>query len=211
MTQWSTERFENLPPEKAARIVAAALSEFATHGYQMANTNRIAASAGISVGALFKYFSNKDDLFRHVIHAGSNILESHVAGIVEADEPTAVKIEKLLRLVADSSVAEREYVLLYHEATGVGNRELAHDLALEIESYTSAAYTRLMELGQLRGDVRDDIPAAHLAFLVDNILVSLQFSLACHYYQDRMERYRVDDSVIESALAFITSALRRQS
>lgn len=46
-----TSRFCNLPEDKRDRITAPATTEFAVHGYEQANTNRIAKDAGISVGA----------------------------------------------------------------------------------------------------------------------------------------------------------------
>ena len=46
-----TSRFFNLPEDKRDHITAPATTEFAVHGYEQANTNRIAKDAGISVGA----------------------------------------------------------------------------------------------------------------------------------------------------------------
>lgn len=209
MNNFASERFLHLKQEKSDRVLAAAINEFATRGYEQANTNRIASTAGISVGALFKYFASKEDLFRYVIHAGSNVIEDLVGTSLAAEASTMEKIEQVLRIVVTTSSLEREYVLLYHEATSVGNKDLTHDLVLDIESFTARSYIDLMKQGQARGEVRTDLSAESLAFLLDNIFVTLQFSLACDYYQDRMKRYLdlgVDD-LIDSSLAFIRSAL----
>jgi AcrR family transcriptional regulator len=49
--------------EKRARIITAAVAEFATRGYRNANTNRIVREAGVSKGLLFHYFGSKKELY----------------------------------------------------------------------------------------------------------------------------------------------------
>lgn len=63
----SSARFRGLDPAKRAAVLAAASAEFAAHGYRAASTNRIAAAARVSKGALFSYFPAKDDLFAAVV------------------------------------------------------------------------------------------------------------------------------------------------
>jgi AcrR family transcriptional regulator len=43
-------------------ILAAAAQVLVKHGYEGANTNRIAESAGVSVGSLYQYFPNKESI-----------------------------------------------------------------------------------------------------------------------------------------------------
>jgi AcrR family transcriptional regulator len=52
--------------EKKARMIAAALAEFATYGYKNANTNRIVKAAGVSKGLLFHYFGSKKELYLYL-------------------------------------------------------------------------------------------------------------------------------------------------
>ena len=60
-------RFERLPAEERARPLDVAASEFARHGYEEASLNRILKEAGMSKGALYYYFTDKDDLFATVL------------------------------------------------------------------------------------------------------------------------------------------------
>jgi len=57
-----TKLFESIEPDKRQRIINAALDEFASKGCKQATTDNIVAKAGISKGALFKYFGNKEAL-----------------------------------------------------------------------------------------------------------------------------------------------------
>ncbi len=57
------ENFITLEQEKRDRIMNAAMSEFSLKGFKNASTNEIVKKAGISKGALFHYFSSKQEMF----------------------------------------------------------------------------------------------------------------------------------------------------
>ena len=57
------ETFFNLPADKRARIVDAAVEQVAEHSYDKVTIDRIVESAGIPKGSFYQYFANKDDLY----------------------------------------------------------------------------------------------------------------------------------------------------
>ena len=80
-------RFEKLEPKRQDGILNAARKEFAAHGFDGASYNRIIELAGISKGAMYYYFADKDDLFRTVIDDASERLINalHVPRVIPAD------------------------------------------------------------------------------------------------------------------------------
>lgn len=56
-----------LKDEVRQKIKKAAQNEFEKKGYQKASMRSIALSAGVTVGNLYRYFKNKDDLFKVII------------------------------------------------------------------------------------------------------------------------------------------------
>ncbi len=60
-------RFFNLPPEKQEEILDAAAAEFSTNPYKDASLNRIIEAAGLSKGAMYYYFDDKEDLYLTVL------------------------------------------------------------------------------------------------------------------------------------------------
>lgn len=60
-------RFAKLDPDKKAMIIRVATEEFADRGYEQASLNRIIARCGMSKGALYYYFADKDDLYETVL------------------------------------------------------------------------------------------------------------------------------------------------
>jgi AcrR family transcriptional regulator len=56
-----------LKEEMRQKIKKAARNEFEQKGYQKSSMRSIALSAGVTVGNLYRYFKNKDDLFQIII------------------------------------------------------------------------------------------------------------------------------------------------
>lgn len=59
------DKFNKLPQEKRDRIRQAALDEFVAYqqDYSQASVKRIAQRAGIAIGSIYDYFTDKDDIF----------------------------------------------------------------------------------------------------------------------------------------------------
>lgn len=67
------------------RILAAATQVLADSGYGQMSTNRVAAEAGVSVGSLYRYFDDKDDIFETLrVRASDAILERLTTSIADA-------------------------------------------------------------------------------------------------------------------------------
>jgi AcrR family transcriptional regulator len=60
--------FDALPKDKQDRIINAALSTFAVHGYRKASVSDIARAAGISKAMVFTYFGSKAELYEFLLH-----------------------------------------------------------------------------------------------------------------------------------------------
>ena len=206
--------FMNIPREKREKILSVAVSEFAHNGFDNANINTIAKKAGVSVGSLYKYFDTKTDLFLTSVHYGISNLEVIVDGIVNSQDDVMVKLEKLIRVAIEFSRRNKVLIKLYNEFTSESNSELAKKIAADMESITSQAYKQAIIEGQVAGEIRTDIDPGMAAFLVDNLLMNIQFSYACDYYSERYKIYAgediflKDEFAIENILRFIKAALK---
>lgn len=206
--------FMNITQEKREKILSVAVSEFAHNGFDNANINTIAKKAGVSVGSLYKYFDTKTDLFLTSVHYGISNLEVIVDGIVNSQDDVMIKLEKLIRVAIEFSRRNKVLIKLYNEFTSESNSELAKKIAADMESITSQAYKQAIIEGQVAGEIRTDIDPGMAAFLVDNLLMNIQFSYACDYYSERYKIYAgediflKDEFAIENILRFIKAALK---
>ena len=70
-------RQERLKDEKRTRLIEAAIEEFNEHGLRNASYNRIIERSGLSKGAVYYYFENKDSLLCTVIEEiGDRFMEA---------------------------------------------------------------------------------------------------------------------------------------
>src|SRR5277367_3197547 len=73
-------------------VLNAAVALIEREGVERATTRRIALAAGVSVGAVYEYFPNKESI---VLHLGTNWLRS-IREIIEARHPSRSTIPDLL-------------------------------------------------------------------------------------------------------------------
>ena len=62
-----TDTFFRLPEEKRQRLMDAAWEEFTAVRFSDASINKIIRTANIPRGSFYQYFSDKDDLFAHLV------------------------------------------------------------------------------------------------------------------------------------------------
>lgn len=207
----ATELFWRIQEDKRSRIIHAAVEEFAAFGFQNANVNRIAQAAQVSVGALYKYFPTKDDLFLCIVEVSSTYLGEEIERIIRSDCSFLTKVESLVRLALSYSRKDPALIKLYSVFTSEGNCELAIQLSRQLESISANAYRALIEAAQAAGEVRTDVDAGMLAVMMDNQLMMTQFSYACDYYKERFALYagaehaRDDGYVIEHTMRVMRS------
>lgn len=205
--------FDNISSEKKDKILAVALNEFATKGYESANINTIAKRSGVSVGSLYKYFDSKSDLFLTTVYNGINALETVLAEISESNDDVMLKLERLVRTAVDYSRKQSDLIKLYYEITAENNAELVRTLSKKMESVAAEVYIDTIITGQKKGEIRRDIDPKMAAFLLDNLIMVIQFTYTCDYYSERFKTFAGDnvfdndEVAIESFLKFVKAAL----
>lgn len=70
-------------------LTRAARSLFIAHGYAQTSTPQVCAAAGITRGALYHHFSDKRDLFRHVLELESRAVAEHIVSETSGPVPAA--------------------------------------------------------------------------------------------------------------------------
>lgn len=205
--------FDNISSEKKNKILTVALNEFATKGYESANINTIAKRSGVSVGSLYKYFDSKSDLFLTTVYNGINALETVLAEISGSKDDVMLKLEKLVRTAVEYSKKQSDLIKLYYEITAENNAELVRTLSKKMESVAAEVYIDTIITGQKKGEIRKDIDPKMAAFLLDSMIMVIQFTYTCDYYSERFKTFAGDnvfdndEVAIESFLKFVKAAL----
>lgn len=204
--------FSNLPEEKRQRILLVARSEFAKNGFENTSIQQIARKSDISVGSVYKYFDNKEQMFTYIVQDGLSTLEELLMKLAPSKEDILLKAEKIIRTLLKFSKENPELVQLYCSLTTGDNTEFLNELSQRIEAVTASIYTQTISIAQETGEVRKDINPAMFAFLLDNVFMMLQFSAACPYYKERFFIYTgrqvadSDELIVEQTLLFLKAA-----
>lgn len=165
-------RFEKLPDERKDSILVAAAQEFAEHGFAGASFNQIIQRAGISKGAMYYYFADKDDLYCTVLDVAlsrwlaelslpavppRNQEETGLGSIDSASAfwaaCTSVYAQSLRFMLRDPLNAALCLSISRARARMEGHPKLLEQKEL-MRAWTSA----LVLQGQSVGAVRDDLP-----------------------------------------------------
>ena len=137
-------------------LLAAARALFAEHGYAGVGTEEVVRRAGVTRGALYHYFRDKQDLFRAVFEqTEAEIMQTIIArveGLTDPMEELAVGVRAFLDACGDPTLMriglrDAPGVLGWEEWREIGNR---HGLGL-----VTGALGWAMDEGQIaRADVR---------------------------------------------------------
>jgi len=143
------------------RLFRAALTLFAQKGFTETTVEDITNAADVGKGTFFNYFPSKD----HILIAFSEIqigkLQAAVLEARQAREP----MDKFLRALSKKMVVEPGRspdvmrALLLANLSSSSVREVMRQRSVK----GHAALSELMQLGQDRGELRRDVPAADLA------------------------------------------------
>ncbi|MCH9683133.1 MAG: TetR/AcrR family transcriptional regulator [Deltaproteobacteria bacterium] len=156
-------RFDRLTQERQDAILDAAAAEFGEHGFSRASYNQIIDRAGLSKGAMYYYFEDKQDLFSTLVSAVmdrfSDVLVpvGDVAGPPEFwAEVEAIAAAAWTRMTEEPRVAMLMPALINPRGLAEAPEALTamHERA---QVWMSATLERGRAVGAVRTDLADDL------------------------------------------------------
>jgi AcrR family transcriptional regulator len=176
-------RFAKLAPEKQRAILDAAMEEFASSGYERASYNRIIERAGVSKGAMYYYFDDKEDLFTTVVQ---QVMELAIGQFAEF--PAFDDADQFWDATREFIVSGWAFMKKNPVAVGV----MKSALSLQASGATIGAVRELQRLyqewaegflrqGQAVGAVRSDLPFGLLMAVVIAVASAGDMWLSEHF------------------------------
>ncbi len=164
--------FLNLPEDKQARIIEAALTEFADKGYQQASLNTIVAASGIAKGSLYQYFTDKSGIFLYVFDFAIAVVRRLLVQVKDSTQE-----EDFFTRLERSLLAGLDFIRQYPKIYGIYLKILfdqqvpqRQELLQRVRQYAANYLHSLLRQGLARGELRPDLPAASAVFLLDALL-----------------------------------------
>lgn len=163
--------------QRREAILNAAMEVFLTKGYQLATINDIAQQAGLSVGAIYRYFPTKADLMLALVHERLGRAPELFARMTRrTDDPW----ERLVRCVDLFTTALRVrhpgtgrlLLVTLAEAVQHGDvRRGLHERFAGLVDYVADILAEGVARGRFRADVEPRSVAALLLSLADGVAV----------------------------------------
>jgi TetR/AcrR family transcriptional regulator len=177
-----TRMFLNLDAEKQQRIVDAAVEEFAGKGFARASMNVVVERAGISKGAIFKYFQSKSGLFGFIYRIALNQVKDYLRAV--RNESTATpffqRLERVMRAGVEFIRRHPGLARIYYHIRFTGDAPASREILQELQRESLKFLEALIAEAMARGEVRQDLDPEVAAFMLDCIMDRL---LQAHYFQ----------------------------
>jgi len=103
--------------DKAEKILKAAYAVFCAKGFYRTTTTDIAKKAGVSIGALYSYFKDKENLFLVILDRYNEEFGAIRAGLLDPSDGKDLAFPKFARSILTALLKE-------HEASKELNREI---------------------------------------------------------------------------------------
>lgn len=158
--------------EKARRILAAAMRQFARAGYHRARVEDIAAELSIAKGSIFQHFGDKETLFlaayKEAVSSFSRYLDAPPEVLARGFFATlAYWLERTERLVRENWVPYRLALIGNYASDLTLRREINRFLVAE-DPYGAIPFVKMgIERGEVRGDVDPELLASILEWTVE--------------------------------------------
>lgn len=99
--------------EVRERILSAAVDLFAAHGYDATSVSQVVAQAGVTKGALYHYFSAKDDLLFEIYHTLLTEQLASLDRILALGLDPASALREIIRSLVETTSAEAKAVAVF--------------------------------------------------------------------------------------------------
>src|SRR5450830_994077 len=135
-------------------ILAAALDEFSSRGFEAARLDDVAKRAGVAKGTIYLYFRDKESLFQELIRAMLTPLVGTIEALGAADVPINVLADQIVELfVREVYETRRKDVIRLMISEGRRFPKLAEFYYREVLSRVIAAMRAILLRAAARGEV----------------------------------------------------------
>lgn len=213
------QTFLNLPEEKRRRIVDIAMEEFATHKYGKASLSNIVSRAGIAKGSMYQYFTDKKDLFVHILEVAAQEKMAYINREVNPQADFFTALEQSIRASVRFNLDHPKMSRVIANAMEPSGEEALEELYKRGRQMSLDFFGKLLVKGQQEGTIRPDADISFTASMMYAMLGSGMADYILGYLGLTMKQYLSDlelagkipretlDHVIREIMNFLRNGL----
>jgi AcrR family transcriptional regulator len=205
-----TRTFRRLDPERQQIILAAILDEAVEKGPAALNIKRVAQRAGVSVGALYTYFNNREGLLDFAIELCVRFVTDTFASFRPylAEMPLREALGAYLLGGIEWSKSQAGFLRLFARAAYHGDAGLSDQFVRPIATALREMVQDILVQAAARGEVREDVDLEATIRIVHALMIAVGDSHLLPYLNVYYQMYDEDTSPERTLEALITLILR---
>lgn len=202
--------FLKLPDKKRLHILNAAAEIFAREGYHNASVSDICENAGISNGALYKYFKNKEDLFLTLIDYGIDLVRG-LYGQVETDKSVIATLNSLFKGIHEMARDMGFIISMYLDLGTCALNSFADKKSAKLERIGRDFLTELLTGAASRGEISKTVDIPSTVYFIDNLIILYSYSMVSVHYKKRLLTFMNEKKDVpeKKKIAFMLGAVSR--
>lgn len=151
------QTFLNLTEEKRRRIVNIAMEEFAAHKYGKASLSNIVTRAGIAKGSMYQYFTDKKDLFVHILEVAAQEKIAYIDCEVDQRADFFTALEQSIRASVKFNLEHPKMSRVIANAMEPLGEEALEEIYSRGRQMSIEFFRKLLARGQREGSIRPDV------------------------------------------------------
>jgi AcrR family transcriptional regulator len=186
----AASRRERRSTEIRERLFRASLELFARKGFAETTVEDITNAADVGKGTFFNYFPSKD----HILLAFVEMQLGKLRLAVEEAKGTSQPMPEFLRSLGERMTHEpaRHPDIVRVLLLAFLSNSQVREAMLDLQNHALALHTEMIQLGQERGEIRDDLPAAAIAVVFRQLIFGTL--LIWSLYGDASLKSRMDSA-----------------
>jgi AcrR family transcriptional regulator len=172
MPEKTLSRREREKLRQRQEMLAAALELFSENGYHRVSMHQIAEKAEFAIGTLYKFFQNKEDLYKALVLEQCDHFENAVLRAIEEPDDEIEKLRQYVRTKSERIRANPAFVRLFLAERRGASFNIKAGLDDELRSRHYAFLERLasvFESGIRKERFKNIADPYHLAIALDSV------------------------------------------
>lgn len=202
--------FLKLPDEKRLFILNAAAEIFASEGYHHASISDICKNAGISNGALYKYFKNKEDMFLSIIDYGIDLVNGLYQQF-DTNKPVLPTLKAIFTGI-NRMARDRSFIIsIYLDIGTCTLNSFAEKKSADLEIIGRDFLTKLLTNAVSRGEIKNSVDIRSTVYFIDNLIILYSYSTVSVHYCKRLLAFMHEKKDVpeKKKIAFMLEAVGR--
>ncbi len=177
----ASERLATTPPDRdtRGRILSAAARVFARNGYDGATLDQVAATAGLTKGAVYWHFASKSDLFLALLEENTRQQSSDLPAALQEFSRIADPVERLTAILTDqfaTCLEDQDWPRLYLEFSASSRDPQVRERLHELHRSFHAIVSDVIRQAQVEGSLAPDLDPYAVAVMFSSLLRGLSLT-----------------------------------